>query len=178
MRMSTRNDLLFLAKKMVEEFDVEKVIGSNDFMLIALDVAEESGIPLSKQTLSKYESELKRICKSMMLDTKHEFIEELPERKLKMTIHYYDDGSYEVVKPEKRSEVVERPIPNWTMFAEGEDGLIILKGTYKGKTIDEIDQIAGFEGASKGWSKWCLKNDKDLTEDDRFIFNKIIDGTL
>lgn len=180
MRMSTRNDLLFLSKKMVDTFHLEKVLGTNEFLPMALDLSEELGIPLTKQTLTKYESELKRICKSMM--TTEETIEEeaitewqTPKKEIKALITLYKDGTYNIEKPKEETQI---KIPEYTMFAEGEDGLIVLKGTYKGKLVEEIDQIAGWTGCAKGWAKYMLQNDKDLTEDDRGVFNKILLGLL
>lgn len=64
-------------------------------------------------------------------------------------------------------------IPDYSMFVEGEDGLMVIKGSYKGKTLDQIDEV-NFKGAKRGWAKWCLDNDKNLTEDDRGIFSKIL----
>lgn len=182
--MQTRNDLLLLAKKMVDEFHLELVIGTNEFIPFAWDLVEQHGIPLSKQSLVKYESELKRLCQSMTKevvsdgfndDNLEKFIEEHREkRNLKFTVYFYDDGTYEVQKPQ-RSEV---KIPEYSMFAEGEDGYIVLKGTNRGKLVHQIDELAGWVGCAKGWAKWCLSNDKNLTDGDRLVFQKIIDGKI
>jgi hypothetical protein len=64
-------------------------------------------------------------------------------------------------------------VPNYSMFVEGEDGLMVIKGSYKGKNLDEIDEV-NFKGAKRGWAKWCLDNDKNLTDDDRNVFTKIL----
>jgi hypothetical protein len=96
-----------------------------------------------------------------------------------MTINYYDDGTYEKVKPQSfKEDVVLGKVPEYSMFAEGEDGLIVLKGTYKGKTLDEINIVAGFDTAKRGWAKYMLQQDKNLTDDDRDVFTKIMAGYL
>lgn len=184
MREKTRTELASLADKIVEEFDLDKIIGSNEFLEAALDLAEENDIEVGRQTLLKYETDLKLMCKVKADDAKFtedkfdQFLETYPEgKKLIMTINFYDDGSYEKVKPEGVVKSTIK-IPEWTMFAEGEDGLLILKGRYAGKYITDINEVAGFGTAKVGWAKWCLSNDKNLTEDDREVFNKIILGYL
>jgi hypothetical protein len=190
MREKTRSELVTLANKLVEEFDLNKIIGSNEFLEAALDLAEENDIEVGRPTLIRYESELKRICKGIegekfiedkfTEDKFDQFLEQyVEERKLIMTINYYDDGTYEKVKPQSfKEDVVLGKVPEYSMFAEGEDGLIVLKGTYKGKTLDEINVTAGFDTAKRGWAKYMLQQDKNLTEDDREVFNKIILGLL
>ena len=185
MREKTRGELVTLANKLVEEFDLDKIIGSNEFLEAALDLAEENDIEVGRPTLIRYESELKNICRSIegekfTEDKFDQFLEQyVEERKLIMTINYYDDGTYEKVKPQSfKEDVVLGKVPEYSMFAEGEDGLIVLKGTYKGKTLDEINIVAGFDTAKRGWAKYMLQQDKNLTDDDRDVFTKIMAGYL
>jgi hypothetical protein len=194
MRHKTKSELAQLADLMVDKFDLDKIIGSNEFLEQAIFLANQNYIALNRQTLVRYESDLKEMCKVRCFDKielrpeipfndEHfdEFLEQYepePKRKLVMTINYYDDGTYEKVKPEQKREVHKLRIPEYTMFAEGEDGLIVLKGTYKGKTLDEINIVAGFDTAKKGWARYMLQQDKNLTDDDRDIFNKIMLGGL
>lgn len=178
MRDSTKQNLKTLANAISDEYLIPQVLNSNEFVEIACCLAEDMGMSLSRQSIIRYESDLKLMCHYRKgehyqdLEEDIKIVEEKPTKELKLTINLYKDGSYEFIKPEVKPLGIR--IPDYSMFAEGEDGLIILKGTYKGKTIEEIDGVAGFEGASVGWAKWCLKADKDLTEDDRNVFNKII----
>lgn len=197
MRHKTKSELAQLADLMVDKFDLDKIIGSNEFLEQAIFLANQNYIALNRQTLVKYESDLKEMCKVRSFDKIElrpeipfndnnfdKFLEHLeqyepePKRKLVMTINYYDDGTYEKVKPQQKREVEKLRIPEYSMFAEGEDGLIVLKGTYKGKTLDEINIVAGFDTAKKGWARYMLQQDKNLTDDDRDVFNKIMLGVL
>ena len=150
MRQKTRSELVILAEAMVDEFKISKIINSNEFLECALDLAERKEIDLNRQTLTKYEKELKMFCKSFSErdEILENFLEKKVEKKLIKTIYFYNDGTYAVEKPERQEEV-HYEIPNYTMFAEGEDGYIVLKGTYKGKLVQEIDNLA-WAGASKG----------------------------
>lgn len=182
MRSKTRDELLYLAKKMSDEFEIEKAINSNEFLEWAIDLSEEIGLEIGRQTLVKYEAELKRLCKSIEDDKAIEMkkvietIEVAEKPRLKMSIHFYEDGTFKVEKFKKEEEQLR--FPEYTMFAQAEDGYLILKGKYKGRYIDEINELAGFGGAKQGWARWCLQNDNNLTDDDRELFNKILSNKL
>lgn len=194
MRCKTKRELAMLADILVDKYDIEKAMNSNEFLEYALHEATENYIALNRQTLVKYEGDLKEMCKARNFDKielkpdipfndEHfdKFLEQYepePKRKLVMTINYYDDGTYEKVKPQSEIKRPEVRIPEYTMFAEGEDGYVVLKGTYKGKTLDEINIVAGFDTAKRGWARYMLQQDKNLTDDDRDIFNKIMLGSL
>lgn len=194
MRNTTKENLKTLASLISEEYQVEKLVNSNLFLPVAFDTAEESGVELSRMIISRYESDLKNMCRSLNEKSKKAeevkveeptevegFIFEEPEIKMKTvrgTIILYSDGTYELKKASKEAVVNPKvKIPNYSFFVEGEDGLIITKNTYKGYTIDEVDRVAGFP-AKKGWAKYMLDNDFDLTDDDREVFMKIRRGEL
>ena len=63
-------------------------------------------------------------------------------------------------------------------FAEGEDGYIILKGKYVGKLIHQINEEAGFDTAAAGWAKYMLEKDKNLTDDDRSVLNRMVKNQI
>lgn len=179
MRSSTKQHLKTLAELIAEEYLLPQTINSNEFLEIAYHVAEENHIGLSEQLINKYEADLKFMCSS--LNEEDIFEEEEPKIEMKTvkgTIILYSDMTYEFVKPE-RNEVINPKvkIKDYSFFIEGEDGLIITKGTYKGHLIEEVDLIANFP-AKKGWAKYMLRTDKDLTEDDREVFQKIILGQI
>jgi len=187
MRCKTKNELVILADLLVEKYEIEKALNSNEFLEYALHEATKNYIAINKQTLVKYEDDLKRMCRSRITEVKDVLEEDKfdqflqtanePKRKLVMTINYYDDGTYEKVRPQKEVEVMEVRIPEYTMFAEGEDGYIVLKGVYKGKLVSEIDEI-NWPGCARGWAMDLLKRDKNFTDDDRRVFQKIISGAL
>lgn len=192
MRQKTRDELIHLAERLSDEYHIEKVIGSNEFLEIALDVVEEEGIPLSAELLKKYEGELKRLCSSFMKESKTFIkdinevytVDNLVEKKLKMTIHYYDDGTYEVVKHNSQKEV-EAKIPHWTWFVQGEDGILYIKGQFKGQLAGcggYFTNSAGYKTSEYKYAKHFLDASKsgltDLTEDDLEVFQKIVDGLI
>lgn len=177
MRNSTKESLKLLAESISEEYKIPQLLNSNEFLEVACLVADEIGLNLGRQTISRYEAQLRNMFLYKDLPKAAHVVEEpVKEKELKLTIHLYNDGSYEFIKPEVAKPSIR--IPEYSMFVEGEDGLTIIKGKYVGRTIEEIDGVAGFGGAAAGWAKWCLKSDKDLTDDDRNVFHKIIAGQI
>jgi hypothetical protein len=75
------------------------------------------------------------------------------------------------------------PVKNYSMFFEGEDGLRIIRGSYKGLYVREIDHQQ-WDGCAAGWSRKMLKDNEllgadrkgALTEDDKNVFLDIISG--
>lgn len=184
MRKNTKEKLYDLAQIIAETHCVKEIVGSNDFINIAIHENDENDIELSLDLLNKYESELKRIT----LRIENDMIEEqesidiknireslnaraFGEKRLVATIEFYADGTF--VKTTHEKEKPGQKIPNYTMFAESEDGHLILKGKYKGKYVFEINMACGFDTAAAGWAIWLLKADKNLTDDDREVLNLI-----
>jgi hypothetical protein len=75
------------------------------------------------------------------------------------------------------------PVKNYTIFIESEDGLRVVRGSYKGLYVSEIDRKQWI-GCAIGWSKKMLKDNETLganrpgalTEDDKNVFLDIISG--
>lgn len=84
-----------------------------------------------------------------------------------------------VVKPVSTTT----PVKNYSMFSEGEDGIRVIRGNYKGLYVREIDHQQWI-GCAIGWSKKMLKDNEllgadrkgALTEDDKNVFLDIISG--
>ena len=67
--------------------------------------------------------------------------------------------------------------PNYSFFCEVEDGLMYIKGVNKEMMVGTIDDIR-WPKAEKQYAMYLLKNDNDLTEDDKSVLNKIIQGII
>ena len=68
-------------------------------------------------------------------------------------------------------------IPNYSFFCEVEDGLMYIKGVNKEMMVGTVDDIR-WPKAEKQYAMYLLKNDNDLTEDDKSVLNKIIQGII
>jgi len=79
--------------------------------------------------------------------------------------------------------VKSAPVKNYSMFFEGEDGLRVRRGDYKGFYVREID-AQRWVGCAKGWSRYQLDLNEQLgadrqgalTDDDKNVFLDIISG--
>ena len=71
----------------------------------------------------------------------------------------------------------KRKIPNYSFFCEVEDGLMYIKGVNKEMMVGTVDDIR-WPKAEKQYAMYLLKNDNDLTEDDKSVLNKIIQGII
>lgn len=109
-------------------------------------------------------------------------------RAIKLQLARLDDSSKASSSDDEffELELEEQLIPqgkNYTMFFEGEDGLRVKRGKYKGLYIPQIDAQT-WKGCAANWSRYQLKNNQGLgedrpnalTEDDKKAFLDIIDG--
>lgn len=181
MRVKTKQELRRLAGILVKTRDFNEIKGTSEFMEAAVQIQREHKIEVDKQTVKKQQKFIEDMCNVISRENEpKKVVEEMTSlRTITKVVVHYSDGTTEEVCTEivsKQPEVIQR-VPEYTMFVEGEDGLMVIKGTYKGKTIDEID-VENFSGCKKGWAKWCLSNDKNLSDDDRSVFTKIMNGYL
>jgi len=190
MRQKTRIELTKLAEVIVDKFHIDKILGSNEFLEIALDEAEKEDIEVNWQTIKSNEEWLKNKC--VVLNKEggftdeglDKFIEEIyekePKRELKTTIHLYSDGTFEVVKHKKEEVVDLSKVPQYTMFIESEDGYLVTRGAYKGKYVHDIDKDS-WVGCAAGWAnKILIDNERlgltrpgALTDDDKVVLEKV-----
>ena len=209
MRKTTKDKLYDLARIMASEYNVKDLVGSNEFIEYSFHENEENDIELSRELITKYEAELKRITLRIENDiieqleeepldafvdnfTKEEekvqdisdpFIKE--EKRLVAVIHYYSDGTFEKISPKKEKPISVSRVPEYTMFAEGEDGYMVIRGLYKGLLIHEIDLRSWF-GCAAGWANRMLEDNEKLgsnrkgalTSDDKVVLNKIKQNKL
>jgi hypothetical protein len=68
-------------------------------------------------------------------------------------------------------------VPVYSFFCEVEDGLMYIKGVNKEMLVGTVDEVR-WPRAEKQYAMYLLKNDNDLTEDDKVVLNKIIEGTI
>lgn len=190
MKERTKEELSRLAEIMVTKYNFKDIKGTNEFVEYALFEAKQNDLDINWQTVKLRMDWLEMKCDYLVKESCGRKIEKpiwedvdsddmIVGRKITKVVVYYSDGTKESI-PYQNETIPEKMIakvPEYSMFVEGEDGLIILKGTYKGRLVHEIDEL-NFKGAAKGWSKWCLTNDKNLTDDDRTIFNKILLGQI
>lgn len=183
MRETTKGELRRLAGILVKTKDFASIKGTSEFIEAAVEIQRTAKINVDKQTVKKQQKFIEDMCNVMSRENEPKKVEEITSnRTITKVVVYYSDGTIQDITSfgteivSKQPQVIQR-IPEYTMFVEGEDGLMVIKGTYKGKTIDEID-AANFLGAKKGWAKWCLSNDKNLSDDDRSVFTKIMNGYL
>lgn len=190
MRPKTKQELAKLADIMVSKYDISKIKGTNEFLEVAVHEADTNDLDVNWQTVKLQGEWLEKKCtvldKESKSFTKEEVWPEMTPIKNKfvvmVTLHYNDGTTQEMhsmpqldFQPEYE-EPAQR-IPEYSMFVEGEDGLIILKGTNKGKLVHQLDEI-NWRGYSRSWATYMLKEDKNLTDDDREIFNKMILGQV
>ena len=165
-----------------------------DLYLWGKEIIAENRIRLSPQTLKhKFKEYVKILDQFVVIEDSVE-VKPKTEKITKVVVHY---ENYEICYAAEQSyyptllkevipdgfvanhgqvgvdDVPKVKLPEYSMFCESEDGYLVLKGSYKGKYIQEIDEL-NFKGCARGWAQWCLKNDKDLTDGDRTVFGKII----
>jgi hypothetical protein len=191
-RDKTKDELSKLAEIMVSKYQIDTILGTGDFLETALSEARRSNIQVSGQSIKKYEKDIAMKCRSLQAHVDYMSEQSVEEEESHFgddndLYTYYGDVAEDSFIVQKAMEIMSRYlkgnqttnftttqyIPDYSMFVEGEDGLVVIKGSYKGKTLDEIDGV-NFKGAKIGWAKWCLLNDKNLTDDDRNVFNKIM----
>lgn len=193
MRQKTKEELTKLAEILVTKYRNERISNTGQLMRSALSEARRHSIELDRKSITKYAKWLEEEINAVLESEWEAAFEEKTHENLDNDSLYdcwgvaVDDieildraiGIMQQFIFKKTSEhITEGPhIPEYTMFVEGEDGLIVIKGTYKGKTIDEID-VVNFTGAKRGWAKWCLEKDTNLSDDDRAVFTKILEGKL
>jgi len=79
---------------------------------------------------------------------------------------------------EEKSEIkVKARVPSYSFFCEVEDGLMYIKGVNKEMLVGTVDEVR-WPRAEKQYAMYLLKNDNDLTEDDKVVLNKIIQGII
>ena len=78
----------------------------------------------------------------------------------------------------EKSEVkVKVRVPSYSFFCEVEDGLMYIKGVNKEMLVGTVDEVR-WPRAEKQYALYLLKNDNDLTEDDKSVLNRIITGNI
>ncbi len=196
MRQKTKEELTRLAEILISKYQIEKIKGTNEFLECALVEARRGDIALDNQSVKKHEQWIESKCIALQGHVDYMSEQSVEEEESNFgddndLYTYYGDVAEDSFIVQKAMEIMSRYlkgnqttnftttqyIPDYSMFVEGEDGLVVIKGSYKGKTLDEIDGV-NFKGAKIGWAKWCLLNDKNLTDDDRNVFNKIMMNQL
>jgi hypothetical protein len=184
MRETTKGELRRLAGILVKTKDFASIKGTSEFIEAAVEIQRTAKINVDKQTVKKQQKFIEDMCNVMSRENEPKKVEVTNPylRTITKVVVHYSDGTIQDITSfgteivSKQPQVIQR-IPEYTMFVEGEDGVMVIKGTYKGKTIDEID-VENFSGCKRGWAKWCLSNDKNLSDDDRSVFTKIMNGYL
>ena len=234
MRQRTKDAMVTLAEIMVNNYKLEVIKGTPEFLDYAIHEAEENELDVSSQTIKLRQQFLEVRCDELnklkvkptdndeydvfedeeyywasgdMVD--HDAIilralelikKGIDDKPSSLGDPDMDDFDYGFAKREIEKQqsftqqisnlvlhqvnpVVNTPVKNYSMFIESEDGLRVIRGTYKGKYVYEIDG-ENFVGCAAGWSKFCMNQNEQLganrkgalTEDDKNVFLDIISG--
>ena len=196
MQVKSRNELSMLAKIMVDNYKIGNIIDTNEFYEFAIHEMDENDIRINYQTLKNNWDWFKNKCIALNKDNEEwDIIEEndIPKlRQISKIVVYYNDGTQEEVSVKEMlslpNEVVkvETPLPfkEYTLFCESEDGLLIIRGKYKGLYVQDVD-IENFPTCLAGWSKYQLElNEKlgverkgALTNDDIKVLTQFVHNT-
>jgi len=196
MREKTKVELTKLAEIMISKYQISEIKGTNILLEYALTEARRNDIRIDVQSIRKYEKWLEVKCLDLQghidyMASQSKSIEEEVDDELEDDENFYDcygDVIDDMSILQRSIEIISRftnatskisqsyigqKFPDYSMFVVSEDGLMVVKGSYKGRLLEEIDEV-NFKGAKRGWAKWCLENDKNLTDDDRDVFKKIM----
>lgn len=208
MKRPTKVALENIAMKMVDNEMYINTRGTINFMIEAVNIHKSLDSMVSVQTIKIHEKDLEQMCQAEMLKryplskgivVPSQFDDDCEECEDEddADIRLYDEYGFEVedsmiisiamAKIDKiqstKLTTVQSPVKEYTMFIESEDGLRVIRGTYKGKYVYEIDG-ENFVGCAAGWSKFCMSQNEQLgsgrkgalTEDDKNVFLDIISG--
>lgn len=198
MRKKTEVELTKLAEIMVSRYQINEIKGTNILLEYALTEARRNDIRVDIQSIRRYERWIEQKCVDLQghidyMSSQSKSIEKEVDDELQDDDNFYDyygDVIDDMSILNRAIEIMSRftnrnststvsqsdigqKFPEYSMFVVSEDGLMVVKGSYKGRLLDEIDGV-NFKGAKRGWAKWCLENDKNLTDDDRDVFKKIM----
>jgi len=228
MRQRTKDAMVTLAEIMVNNYKLEVIKGTPEFLEYAIHEAEENELHVSSQTIKSRQQFLEMRCDELnklkvtgfqcrpIANDEYDVFEdeeyywacgdmvdhdtiilralELIKKGIDSKLLSLDDDDFdygfesralEIDKAESAATQMIKtlPIKNYSMFIESEDGLRVIRGTYKGKYVYEIDG-ENFVGCAAGWSKFCMNQNEQLganrkgalTEDDKNVFLDIISG--
>jgi len=209
MKRPTKVALENIARKMVDDGIYIVARGTVNFMTVAVEIHKSMDSMVSVQTIKIHEKELEQMCQSEMLrryplnkniivpnqfDDDCDGVEDLADIKLYDEMGFEVDSSLIVAVAKAKADREELrqkqyelgislPTKNYSMFIESEDGLRVIRGTYKGKYVYEIDR-ENFVGCAAGWARFCMNQNEQLgadrkgalTEDDKNVFLDIISG--
>ena len=193
MRKATKVAIVDLAKVMVSSGCYKITKGTGDFIIEALRIHKSSNSFVCPETIKKHERELEQICRHESKELQEKQVwnrlydsegEELSESE---AIEFISSEIILEKAKEIQDEMVQwkTPVKDYSMFIEDEDGLRVIRGSYKGKYVYEIDS-ENFIGCAAGWSKYQLKLNEELgserkgalTEDDKNVFLDIMSNKI
>jgi len=197
MRNPTKVALKHLAETMVENGSYINTRGTGDFINEAVRLHKKTGSFVTVDTIKRHERELEEMCR-LELQSRNVVEDKQMWHKL------YDSEGFELEETEaielissevilmkakeiitERNSALEVPVKEYSMFIEDEDGLRVIRGTYKGKYVADIDR-ENFVGCAAGWSKYQLNLNEQLgsdrkgalTEDDKNVFLDIMSNKV
>lgn len=207
MKRPTKVALENIATKMVDDGLYINTRGSVYFMTEAVKIHKSMDSMVSIQTIKTHEQELEQMCQAEMLKryplnknitVPTQFDDDCEDEDL-ADYKLYDEQGFELPDDlvmailqaridrakslPTQFQKIESSVKDYSMFIESEDGLRVIRGTYKGKYVYEIDG-ENFVGCAAGWSKFCMNQNEQLganrkgalTEDDKNVFLDIISG--
>lgn len=205
MRRPTKQALEHIAKEMVSGGFYPKLKGGSRFLSKALAIHKGTDSWVHRETIKRNVDELIKMCDDLLPNSLEENSDIVDWHKLYDWEGFFltDEEAIELIDSDVilrkavelmidlgvglKEEVVEEDndfhLPTWTMFSLGEEGLRVIRGTYKGKYVSEIDR-ENFIGCAAGWARFCMNQNEELgsdragalTEDDKNVFLDIISG--
>ena len=211
-RDKTKDELSRLAEILVSKYQIETILGTGDFLETALSEARRSNIQISGQSIRKYEKDIALKCKSLQSQTNYTPTQVVQNSQFgdeNDLYTYYGDVSEDSFIIEKAMEIMSRylngekktteftnftkevstpketiRVPEYTMFAEAEDGLMYIRGMFKGRLVDGkmVTRNGNYPVTEAAYADWVLKEDREgrgnLTQDDAAVLTKIALGQI
>jgi len=206
MRQKTKEELTRLAEILVSKYQVKEIRGTSEFLESALVESTRNKIEVDRQSIKKYEQWLEMKCASLQghVDYMSNVSLEEAYESLEDDNNWYDcygnvvedneiviRGAEIMIQSVKckcsksaDANKVEQKVPDYTFFAEGEDGLMYIKGKFTGHLVTgkAIAHNGPYTVTESKYAEYILRENRegrgDITEDDASVFIKVALGQI
>jgi hypothetical protein len=174
MNVETKHKLRKVAEKLYERFGVE-VLDVTNFTYLAMDIADKSDFVISRLTMDRYQSYLRKII--LNIDTERIFeskkeevvvkvekpkvvIMEESQKDIDVIIIRYKDGSEKLFREDLKSEIIEEEVIEepkvWLgLFNYNDDKITIRKGKYTGCDVTSKESISKHFAGMLDFMRYC-----------------------
>ena len=204
MRQKTKEELTKLAEILVSKYQVKEIKGTSEFLESALVEARRNKIEVDRQSIRKYEQWLEMKCASLQGQVDYMASQSKEDEHEDFDDNWYDcygDVVDDMAIVRRAAEIMNQfakdkssneffndlgkvKIPDYTFFAEGEDGLIYIKGKFAGHLVTGkgIAHNGPYTVTEAKYADYILRENREgrgnITEDDALIFIKIALGQI